>query len=291
MDDVSAFSDAVYYEDTPTRNAYETDAERFSAQVGDSDLARREAELASRESDVREREEQAFALQRANTANYPPFPSWFCIKPFVIHRISEEIPDSFKRQQKMYFIYFHFWMLLYFTNIISCSIQMTIANKETGNTAYPLEDPLVSLVLSIVYAIFVVPLGFYLRYWSLYRAITRGSSIRMILHLCAELTNIGWSGMMASGAWKTGGAGFEGAIALNSNGYPFAASWVFASAGLFMLDIMISIFCFFYFWYFWRRGGLNFSDAGAEAAAGIASNEAVQSAAFAGVKAGASRQI
>lgn len=268
-------------------NAYDpddviNDADRFAADVVNSDVARRERELQEREKALIEREKRAEEIEREFKPNYPPFPTWCCIKPWVVHRIRDEIPDSFKRQQRIYFIYFHFWILLMWLNVIGCGIQMQ--TTSIGSYSKPLEDPLVSLVLSIVYAIFVVPIGFYTRYWSLYRAVKLRSSIRMIFHLVNELVNIGWSGMMCSGAWKTGGAGFEGAMLLVNADYKVTATCIYISAGLWLLDAVISTICFFYFWYFWRNGGLNFKDATAETVAGAASSKTLRNAAREGMR-------
>jgi len=113
----------------------------------------------------------------------------------------------------------------------------------------------------------------------------------MIFHLITELFNVGWSGMLASGAWRAGGAGFEGALLLMNNGYKFEGVWLLINGCLFLLDAVISLACVVYFWFFWRRGGLKFSDPTTEAATNIASNKAVQKAAMTGAKKGIESQF
>lgn len=272
----------IFSGNASSRDQYE--AETFAKDVSQSELELREQELQEREAQLSSREMEAAHAVKITTPNYPPFPSFCCMKPWVVHHINEHIPDSFRRQQRMYFIYFHCWMAMMWLNVVSCGIQMKVTDLDV-----PLEDPLVSLILSIIYAIFLVPIGFYFRYWSLYKAISKKSSVRMIWHLLMDLFNTGWAGMMASGVWKVGSGGFQGGMVMEKYDHKFSMTWLYACGGLFLLDSLISFICFVYFWYFWRNGGLKFTDTTAEATTVVASNKTVQKAAFRGAKKGFER--
>ena len=55
---------------------------------------------------------------------------------------------------------------------------------------------------------------------------------------------------------------------------------LYVSATLWIVEAVVGLLFWFKIFVFWRRGGLQFSDASAEAAAGVAGNKTLQRAAY-----------
>lgn len=255
---------------------YKDDRERFANDVvGDDDLRAREEALSEREQKLVAKEREVLEIEARNTPNYPPFPKWFCVEPFVHHNIDMDIPQNWKWMQRVNFIYYNAYWILLFLNVVACGVQLSLPQDIAKR-----EDVVISFVVSIAYFIFFPTMTFYLVYWMLYQGIVKRSGLRMVLHMVFMLVHIGWDAWLTSGFYRSGGGGYTGAVDMGKaekTDHSKALSVViYVMAILWTIDVVVGLFLIAMSFRFWRTGGLKFSDPQEDAIKGAASNKMVQ---------------
>jgi hypothetical protein len=240
--------------------------------------------------DVDAGEAEAAEVVRRNTPNYPPFPAWFCVKPFVFHDTSVDLAPSWQIMQRACFIHFHVYIGILFLNIIACGVQLNIPHTIAGK-----QGPTVSFIVSIVYFLFFPFIKFYTQYWMLYKAIRDASGLKMVLAMFMNLVFAGYNAWMASGFYNSGGAGFTGGsdmgMANTVDSYKAYSAILYVMGILWTLDVVFLVFVLVKSFIFWKTGGLKFSDYREDAIKGAANNKTIQKGVWSAASAGGSAAV
>jgi len=268
-------SKPVEYKATNKSGFGETSSAAFADEVASADEIRAKMEeLEARERALEAREQEAGLIEQRNTPNYPPFPSFCCIKPWVYHNITDEIPQASWRRQKAYWAYWHFhWIVMTF-NMLAAAVQMNLVSFVG------LEGPLITLIFSFIYWIAFTYIGFYLLYRNLYRGVKEGSSFRLVLHLVCQGLHNCYAIYMAVGAMNTGGAGYIGAVDLFNRDHSVSGFICIISGVGWTLDCLGGCIFFYLHYTFFKANGHSFAEAQKQALSSAATNKTIQDATF-----------
>lgn len=248
----------------------------FADEVVSAELLAKQEDLKKREAALEERERNAELIVQRHNKNYPPFPAFCCLKPWVYHNIQDELPEGSWTRQKAYWVYWHFHWITMTLNILGAVAQM-----QLGGVAHiGLEGPLVSLIFSIIYWLAFTYIGFYLLYRSLYIGIKDGSSFRLVVHLGTQVLHVCYTLYMSVGVYHTGGAGFIGAVDLWNTGHHFSSSFLFCLAIAWFFDAAVGVVFFLLHYRFFKANGHSLAEAQSQALSSAASNKAVRDATF-----------
>lgn len=239
-----------------------------------SELRAREAELREREAALEVREVEAGLIEQRNTPNYPPFPSFCCIKPWVYHNIQDELPQASWARQKAYWSYWHFHWAVLTCNMFAAAVQMNLVGTNG------LEGPLITLIFAIIYWFIFTYTGFYGLYRLLYNGVKQGSSIKLVLHLTLQFLHSCYAIYMAIGAMNTGGAGFIGAVDLLNHGHTVSGIILITQGIVWSIDSFAGAIFFYIHYKFFKENGHSLAEAQSQAFTSAASNKSIQDATF-----------
>ncbi|ESO09035.1 hypothetical protein HELRODRAFT_185385 [Helobdella robusta] len=224
------------------------------------ELDRRAAELERREQELRRNMDPS-----ARVKNFPPLPSWFCLKPCFYQDISLEIPMEF---QKLVRYHFHLWIAyccVLLVNIIGSISLMAIHGSEAGST----------FGLSILFFVLFTPLSFVCWFRPIYDAFKKDSSFNFFLYFFVFFMQFCVSVIQCLGISGSGTVGFiNGLTSVSAN----------IGVGLFLVLIGIlfagvagtCMYFLFKVHRIYRSSGASFAKAQEEFAKGVFSNPTVR---------------
>lgn len=137
-------------------------------------VVEQERQLKTEAAQLDKYERQLLSLMRNDEPNFPR--KCCCISPIVFHDIQADI--TAERQSFVKSAYVNWWLtctLLLFNFVCSLTF-LILPDKGDPNDAMPAH-----LVVSIIFALFGIPLSFVLWYWPLYKACGTGSSSQHVM--------------------------------------------------------------------------------------------------------------
>jgi len=211
-------------------------------------LRRKEQELKRREEDLARKEGNMISKEEELEKIAPKAKNWPRCRPIIYHNIEEEIPQDDKPLVKRAYYLWFFTVWCFFWNFFTILADL-IVNANGGAVA--------SLILSIVYFIFLVPLSF-LFYRLLYNATRKRKSLSWLLFMIIKWIEFLLYGWMALGISGWGGGGIFLMISLFQANKVVVGIFSVICFAFWVLDILGHVYLFIHARIRYKRaGGLN----------------------------------
>lgn len=263
----------------PAPPAYSQTAQQTATTA---DFQRRQEELERKAAELARREEELKnSSYNARTNNWPPLPSFLPFQPCFYQDINVDIPVEFQEMVKrLYYLWlFHALLMLY--NLVAGTCLLFSGNDTTGST----------FGLSLVYAIFFIPLSYLCWFRPAYKAFRSDSSFNFMVFFFIFFCQFCFSLIMALGIKGSGGSGLITCIVTFQNkdatggDYFVGVVVLFAALG-FCAVALADFFMLTKIHGMYRATGASFIKAQAEFTSTVMNNEGVRNAAAQAAAAG-----
>merc|ERR1712227_217001 len=171
---------------------------------GHAELLKRQQELEQKEKELerRERQMQSGGVgQQPN--NWPPLPSWFCVKPCFYHDISLDIPLDFQKTVRYMYYLWMTYVLCLFLNVLGNMAFWIAASKDEAGVGDAPKD----FGLSIIWLVIYSPCSM-CWYIPAYRAFKTDSSFNFFIFFFVFFFQICWLFLMTIGIQGMGFCGW-----------------------------------------------------------------------------------
>jgi hypothetical protein len=247
-----------------------------------ADFQRRQEELERKAAELARREEELKnSTYNARTNNWPPLPSFLPFQPCFYQDINVDIPVEFQEMVKRLYYLWLFHALLMVFNLMAGTCLLFSGNDATGST----------FGLSLVYAVFFIPLSYLCWFRPAYKAFRSDSSFNFMVFFFIFFCQFCFSLIMALGIAGSGGSGLITAIVTFQNkeatgGDYFVGVVVLIVALGFCLVALADFFMLTKIHGLYRATGASLSKAQQEFTSTVLSNEGVRNAAAQAAAAG-----
>jgi len=261
---------------SPTQETAPPSYEQTAQQTATTaDFQRRQEELEKKAAELARREEELKnSPYNVRVNNWPPVPSFCPFQPCFYQDINVDIPVEFQEMVKRLYYLWLFHALLLLGNLLAGTCLLFSGNDSNGST----------FGLSLVYAIFFIPLSYLCWFRPAYKAFRSDSSFNFMVFFFIFFCQFIFSCLMALGIYGTGGSGLITAIVTFQNkdatgGDYFVGFIVLIAALGFCVAGLADFFMLTKIHGMYRATGASLAKAQAEFTTNVMSNEGVRSAA------------
>ena len=173
-----------------------------------ADFQRRQEELERKAAELARREEELKnSPYNVRVNNWPPVPTFCPFQPCFYQDINVDIPVEFQEMVKRLYYLWLFHALLLLGNLLAGTCLLFSGNDSNGST----------FGMSLVYAIFFIPLSYLCWFRPAYKAFRADSSFNFMVFFFIFFCQFIFSCLMALGIYGTGGSGLITAIVTFQN--------------------------------------------------------------------------
>lgn len=231
------------------------------------DLRRQQEELDRRAAEL-ERREQELRRNLGTTVrvnNFPPLPSWFCVKPCFHQDINVDIPAEFQKLIKYHFYLWIAYCSVLLVNVVGSVCLMASSSEDTGST----------FGLSILFFVLFTPCSFVCWFRPIYNAFKNDSSFSFFLYFFVFFMQFCVSIIQCLGISGSGTVGFINGF--STVGTNIGVGFILVIIGILFASIAAAaIYLLFKVHKIYRSSGASFAKAQEEFAKGVFSNPTVR---------------